>query len=294
MTTLPSVQYVNADGVDVFYRQAGSSALDAPTVLLLHGFPSSSHMFRNLLTAEPLQKYRLIAPDFPGFGFTNVTNDTPYEYTFESLTNTLIAFVDALKLDKFVIYIFDYGAPIGLRMALQRPSSILGIVTQNGNAYVEGLENPFWDPIVAYQKSGSVTDREALFGFLTLEATKMQYTDGSPNPDKIQPEAYFLDQALLDREGNKEIQLDLFYDYRTNVLLYKDFQEYFRTSKVPVLAVWGKNDNIFIAPGAEAYRRDVENFELHFLDTGHFALETNELTMANYMAAFFEKNNIFG
>lgn len=284
-----SVARVEVDGLEVFYRHAGSDS--SPVILLLHGFPSSSHQFRNLI---PLlaQSYRVIAPDLPGFGFTRVPEERKYEYTFANIAETIEAFVDSLKLVKFAVYIFDYGAPVGLRLALKRPELVAAIVTQNGNAYEEGL-GPSWGPIQKYWASGSQTDRDLVRPFLTLEGTKSQYIDGSPNPGRIQPEAYYLDQALLDRPGNKDIQLDLFYDYRNNITLYPSFHEYFRTSGVPVLAVWGKNDGFFTPPGAEAYARDVKHFELHFLDASHFALETNETEMAGYIHEFLKKENVF-
>jgi pimeloyl-ACP methyl ester carboxylesterase len=284
-----SISNVEVDGVSVFYRHAGSES--SPVMLLLHGFPSSSHQFRNLI---PLlaQSYRVIAPDFPGFGFTVVPDGIRYQYTFANIAKTVEAFVDALKLRKFAIYIFDYGAPVGLRLALNRPELITAIFSQNGNAYEEGL-GASWAPIQKYWASGSQEDRDAIRPFLTLDGTKSQYVEGSPNPNAIQPEAYYLDQALLDRPGNKEIQLDLFYDYRTNVALYPSFHEYFRASDVPVLAVWGKNDGFFIPPGAAAFARDVKTFELHFLDASHFALETNEKKIAEYIDAFIKKYNIF-
>ncbi len=292
-SVVPTVHNVTTDGINIFYRQAGSTNPKAPTVLLLHGFPSSSHMFRNLMTIPLLQEYRLIAPDLPSFGFTTVPAKRNYRYAFASFEATIEAFVDALELDTFAIYIFDYGAPTGLRLALKRPSSVVAIVTQNGNAYLEGLGHPFWDPLMAYWKSKNTTDRNALRPFLELDGTKSQYVNGSPHPWEIEPEAYYLDQALLDRSGIKDIQLDIFYDYRTNLPLYPKFQQYFRTSSVPVLAVWGKNDVIFIPAGAEAFRKDVKQLELHFLDAGHFALETNEYVMAQYMVNFFKKYHVF-
>lgn len=281
---------VEADGLNVFYRHAGPS--DAPTILLLHGYPTSSHMFRNLIP-RLAPKYRVIAPDLPGFGFTEVPDSRNYKYTFANLSKTLTAFVDALGLKRFAIYIFDYGAPTGLRFALERPQAVAAIISQNGNAYTEGLGAEFWAPVQKYWASGSSEDREAIRGATTLEVTKWQYIDGSPHPDAIQPEAYHLDQALMDRPGNKDIQLDLFYDYRTNVDLYPKFQEYLRTSDVPVLAIWGKNDTIFVSPGAEAYRKDVKKLDVRWLDAGHFALETNEEEVAKQINAFLEKQNVF-
>ncbi|KAI1847561.1 hypothetical protein JX265_000812 [Neoarthrinium moseri] len=284
-----STATVEADGAKVFYRYAGSES--APVILLLHGFPSSSHQFRNLI---PLlaKSYRVIAPDFPGFGFTEVPTGRNYQYSFANIAKTVEAFVDALELTKFAIYIFDYGAPVGLRLALSRPELIAAIFTQNGNAYEEGLGDS-WAPIQKYWVTGAQPDRDGIRPFLTLEGTKSQYVDGSPHPAAIQPEAYYLDQALMDRAGNKEIQLDLFYDYRNNVALYPKFHEYFRASGVPVLAVWGKNDGFFIPPGAEAFARDVKKFELHFLDASHFALETNEDKIARYIETFIQKYGIF-
>ncbi len=197
--------------------------------------------------------------------------DRKYKYSFESLAGTFEAFVDALGLERFAIYIFDYGSPTGLRFALKRPDAVAAIVSQNGNAYTDGFGHEFWEGIEKYWASGASHDREALLPALELPITRWQYENGSPHPDKIQPEAYHLDQVLMDRPGNKAIQLDIFYDYRTNVALYPKFQDYFRTSSVPVLAVWGKNDTVFIPPGAEAFRRDVKSLELHWLDAGHFA-----------------------
>lgn len=281
-----SIATVEADGVEVFYRSAGAES--APVILLLHGFPSSSFQYRNLI---PLlaKTYRVIAPDFPGFGFTEIPTERNYEYTFANIAKTLEAFVDTLALKRFAIYIFDYGAPVGLRLALSRPDAVAAIVSQNGNAYVEGL-GANWAPIQKYWASGSPQDRDALRPFLTLAGTKSQYVDGSPRPEKIQPESYHLDQALLDQPGNKEIQLNLLYDYRNNVSLYPKIQQYFRESGVPILATWGKNDGFFIPPGAEAFARDVQTFELHFLDASHFALETNEVEIAGYINEFLKKN----
>jgi pimeloyl-ACP methyl ester carboxylesterase len=284
------VSTVSADGVEVFYRSAGSPS--APVILLLHGFPSSSHMFRNLI---PLlaTKYRVVAPDLPGYGFTVVPAERKYEYTFASLTRTVEAFVDALKIEKFAVYIFDYGSPTALRIALDRPKAITAIITQNGNAYDEGLGAEFWAPIQAYWKSDSKEDREKIrAAALNFDLTKWQYTFGSPHPNEIPPEAYYLDAVLMDRPGNQDIQLDLLRDYQTNVGLYPKFHEYFRSSGVPVLAVWGKNDPIFIAPGAEAYRKDVKDIEIHYLDAGHFALETNEVEVSKLILAFFQKRSI--
>lgn len=284
-----SISTINADGIEVFYRHVGATT--SSVILLLHGFPSSSHQFRNLIPILATT-HRVIAPDFPGFGFTKVPTGRNYEYTFDNISKTIEAFVDALKLGKFSIYIFDYGAPVGLRLALRRPELIEAIISQNGNAYESGLGSS-WAPIQKYWLSGTGEDRDAIRPFLTLEGTRSQYVDGSPHPEKIQPETYYLDQALLDRQGNKEIQLDLFYDYRNNVALYPEFHNYFRASGVPILAVWGKNDGFFIPPGAEAFASDVENFELHFLDASHFALETNEVEIGGYIINFLRRHLSF-
>jgi pimeloyl-ACP methyl ester carboxylesterase len=289
--SVTQVSTVEADGVKIFYRHAGEA--DKPVLLLLHGFPSSSFMFRNLI---PLlsKDYRVVAPDLPGFGFTVVPEARKYTYTFDSFAKTTAAFLDALGISRFAVYIFDYGAPTALRLALNRPSAVAAIITQNGNAYVEGLGADFWAPIQKYWASGASDDRKALLSALTIDVTRYQYEFGSPHPERIQPETFHLDQALLERPGNKDIQLDIFYDYRTNVELYPAFQEYFRTTGVPVLAVWGKNDPIFVAPGADAFERDVKVFEKHFLDAGHFALETNEVEVAGLISGFLGKNKVFG
>ena len=283
-----SVATVNVDGIDLFYRYAGPE--NAPAILLLHGFPSSSHMFRHLI---PLlgQKYRVYAPDLPGFGFTTVPAERQYQYTFETLANTLDAFVGHLQLKRFAIYIFDYGAPTGLRLALKRPDAISAIITQNGNAYNEGLGADFWAPLRSYWKSDSAEERKAIKDqVLTLETTKWQYQNGSSRPDAVQPEAYYLDQALIERPGYREVQMDLLKDYQNNIPLYPDFQKYLRTSQVPVLAIWGKNDIIFVPAGAEAYARDAKTFELHLIDEGHFALENNERRFADWIGSFLNKH----
>jgi pimeloyl-ACP methyl ester carboxylesterase len=286
---LSTVNHTTADGINIFYREAG--AQNAPVILLLHGFPSSSFMFRHLIPLLAVS-YRVIAPDLPGYGFTEVPAQRKYEYTFANLAETIGSFLDALEIRQFAVYIFDYGAPTGLRLALNRLGSVSAIISQNGNAYTEGFGKDFWAPIMKYWESGSQEDREALLPALTFDATKSQYVDGSPHPGKIEPETYHLDQALVERPGNKDIQLDLLYDYRTNVDLYPKFQKYFRDSDVPVLAVWGKNDVIFVPPGAEAFKRDVKDLELHFLDAGHFALETNEVEVAKMIGGFLKSHRI--
>ena len=292
MASIAQVANVTIKDTNVFYRHAGPSGPASPTILLLHGFPSSSHQFRNLMPLLASKGYRVIAPDLPGFGFTTTPDN--YVHSFSNLTTTIEGFVDELKLEKYAVYVFDYGAPTGLRLALKRPGSVVALVSQNGNAYEEGFGAEFWAPIKKYWASGSKQDRDALRPALELEVTKSQYTNGAPHPERIQPESYTLDQALLNRPGNKDIQLDLFYDYRTNVPLYPKFQEYFRTLKVPVLAIWGKNDNIFVKEGAEAFKRDVKKLEVKLVDDGHFAIENNEELFAKEMDGFFKKFGVFG
>ncbi|MGD9839582.1 MAG: alpha/beta fold hydrolase [Afipia sp.] len=266
-----AVRTIEADGVSLFYREAGQA--DAPVILLLHGFPTSSHMFRDLIP-QLARKYRVIAPDLPGFGFTAVPPARNYRYTFDSLAKTVGAFVDALGLTRYAIYVFDYGAPVGFRLALAHPERISAIISQNGNAYEDGLSEA-WNPIQRYWQDPTPANRDALRGFLTLEGTRGQYIAGVSNPESIAPESYMLDQALLERPGIADIQLDLFLDYASNVKLYPAFQAYFRAAKPPTLAIWGKNDPFFIPPGAQAYRRDNPDATVQLLDTGHFALETH-------------------
>jgi pimeloyl-ACP methyl ester carboxylesterase len=280
-----SFHTVEADGVNVFYREAGP--VDAPVVLLLHGFPSSSHMYRDLI---PLlaNKYRVIAPDLPGFGFTTVPAERNYAYTFDGLAATMEAFVQALKLSKYALYVFDYGAPTGFRLAAAHPERVTALVSQNGNAYLEGLGDA-WAPIKKYWADPSAENREVIRGFLNLDATKWQYVHGVANPDSVAPESYQLDAALLARPGNQEIQLDLFLNYASNLELYPTFQKFFRDSKVPTLAIWGKHDPFFIPPGAEAYLRDNPDAVVKMLDTGHFALETHVDEIAEEMHKLLAK-----
>lgn len=267
-----SFSTIDADGVRVFYREAGP--VDRPVVLLLHGFPSSSHMFRELIPRlAPL--YRVIAPDLPGFGFTTVPETRGYTYSFDALARTVESFVDALGLNRYALYVFDYGAPVGFRLAVAHPERVTAIVSQNGNAYEEGLGDA-WAPIRHYWATPTAENREAIRrDILTLAGTRWQYTHGVPNPEMVAPETYTLDAALLKRPGNGDIQLDLFLDYASNLKLYPKFQAYFREFKPPLLAIWGKHDPFFIPPGAQAYRRDNPNATVTFLDTGHFALETH-------------------
>ena len=270
------------DGINIFYREAGPK--DAPVVLLLHGFPSSSHMYRDLIPALS-DRYHVVAPDLPGFGFSDAPDRQQFAYTFDHLAQVIDRFTETLELKQYAIYVFDYGAPIGFRLALAHPERITAIISQNGNAYEEGL-SAGWNPIQKYWQEPTAANRAALRSFFALETTKFQYQHGVPDPTQVAPESYTLDYALLSRPGNDEIQLDLFLDYASNVALYPKFQQYFRTYRPPVLAVWGKNDPFFLPPGAEAFRRDIPAAEVHFLDTGHFALETHAAEIATIIREF--------
>ena len=284
-----TIDKINADGVQVFYRAAGD--LHAPVFLLLHGFPTSSFMFRDLVP-RLANEYRVIAPDLPGFGFTHVPPERKYVYSFDQLAVTIDAFTRALKIDRFAIYVFDYGAPTGFRLAMAHPDRVTAIVSQNGNAYEEGLGEA-WGPIRKYWAAPTAENRDILRKSILSEGgTRWQYTQGVLNPESIPPESYTLDTALLERSGNKEIQLDLFLDYASNIKLYPKFQEYFRKSKPPLLAVWGKHDPFFIPAGAEAFRRDLPGANIQFLDTGHFALETHVVEISAAIQNFFETNGI--
>ncbi len=271
--------------VKVFYREAGPA--NGPVVLLLHGFPTSSHMFRNLI---PLlaDRYRVIAPDYPGFGQSDAPDHDKFVYSFGHYADIMDALISQLGARKYAMYVMDYGAPVGYRLALKHPERVSGLIVQNGNAYDEGLRE-FWNPIKAYRADGSAQHRAALSGVLSLETTKFQYTDGVKDVSRISPDNWVIDQAGLDRPGNKEIQLDLFYDYRTNVPLYPKFQAFFRERKPPTLIVWGKNDKIFPEEGAHPYLRDVPGAELHLLDTGHFALEDKLDEMAPLIRSFLDR-----
>jgi pimeloyl-ACP methyl ester carboxylesterase len=275
-------QHATVDGSKIFYREAGSKT--APTVLLLHGFPTSSHLFRNLIPALA-DRYHVVAPDLPGFGFSDAPDRKQFGYTFDRLAKVIDRFTEKIGLERYAIYIFDYGAPVGLRLALAHPERITAIISQNGNAYTEGLSEG-WNPIQKYWKEPTAENRAALREFLKPESTKWQYSYGVKDTTLLAPEAYELDSALLARPGNDEIQLDLFLDYASNVALYPRFQEYFRAKKPPLLAVWGKNDPFFLPPGAEAFKRDNPNAEVHFYDTGHFALETHTQEIASAIRDF--------
>jgi pimeloyl-ACP methyl ester carboxylesterase len=255
----------------MFYREAGDPK--DPTLLLLHGFPTSSHMFRQLI-ALLSDRFHIVAPDLPGFGFTVSPDRAQFKYTFDNLAKVIEAFTDTIGLKRYAIYVFDYGAPTGFRLAMARPERITAIISQNGNAYEEGLSNG-WAPIQKYWREPTAANREAIRAMLTPETTKWQYLHGVSDETLVAPESYTLDLALLARPRNDEIQLDLFLDYANNIALYPKFHEYFAAKKPPFLAVWGKNDPFFIPAGAEAYRRDLPNAEIRFFDTGHFALETH-------------------
>jgi len=282
---MTTYHHVAVDGSKIFYREAGRKT--DPAVLLLHGFPTSSHMFRHLIP-ELADHYHVVAPDLPGFGFSDAPDRRQFRYTFESLAGTIDRFTRTVGLDRYAIYVFDYGAPLGLRLALAHPERITAIISQNGNAYEEGLSQG-WNPIQKYWSEPSAENRAALRGFLTPEATRSQYLHGVADQMLVAPEAYALDSALLARPGNDEIQLDLFLDYASNVALYPKFQEYFRSKRPPLLAVWGKNDPFFLPPGAEAFRRDNPDAEVHFYDTGHFALETHHREIAAAIRDFLAR-----
>ncbi|GGC68445.1 alpha/beta fold hydrolase [Undibacterium terreum] len=293
MSTLPSAlnvvpvyqRTVDADGLSIAYRESGPQ--DAPVVLLLHGYPTSSHMYRNLI---PLlsDRYHVIAPDLPGFGFTVVPPERNYVYSFDNLANSIDAFTVALGLKKYAVYVFDYGAPTGFRLAMAHPERVTAIITQNGNAYEEGLSTG-WNPIQKYWQEPTQANRDVLRQFLAPESLKWQYTHGVKDTSLIEPESYTMDTWMLARPGNDEIQLDLLLDYASNVALYPKFQEYFRSHQPPLLAAWGKHDPFFLPPGAEAYQRDIPGAEVHFLDTGHFALETHAAEIGTLMRAFLAR-----
>ncbi len=277
---------VRIDNVDIFYREAG--AKDSPTILLLHGFPTSSHMFRNLIPMLS-ERFHVIAPDYPGFGHSSTPSVHDFEYSFNNLANVMDKFTQALKLNKFSLYVQDYGAPIGYRIASKHPERIQALVIQNGNAYEEGLDNDFWKPFRPFWQNKSESTAVPLKPFFEIDATKWQYQTGVRDLAAISPDTWLYDQALMDRPGNKDIQLELFYSYGSNAPLYPKWQEYFRTHQPPALIVWGKNDQIFPAAGAEPYKRDLKNLEFHLLDTGHFALEEDCELIGNLMNQFLAK-----
>jgi pimeloyl-ACP methyl ester carboxylesterase len=284
MTT--AYRHAVVDGIKIFYREAGRA--DAPALLLLHGFPTSSHMFRKLI---PLlaDRYRLVAPDLPGFGFSEAPDVDRFRYTFDNLARVIDRFTEAVGLTRYAIYVFDYGAPVGFRLALAHPDRVDAIISQNGNAYLEGLSEG-WNPIQAYWKDPTPENRFALRAFLSPETTRWQYVHGVRDEAMVAPESWTLDAELLARRGNDEIQLDLFLDYASNVALYPKFQEYFRKRRPPLLAAWGRNDPFFLPPGAEAFRRDIPDAEVLFFDTGHFALETHVTEIADAIGAFLARH----
>jgi pimeloyl-ACP methyl ester carboxylesterase len=273
------------EGVNIFYREAGPA--EAPVLLLLHGFPTSSHMFRNLIPALA-DRYRVIAPDYPGYGQSDMPDRASFAYTFDRIAGLVDGLLDRLGVTRYAMYVMDYGAPVGWRLALKHPERISGLIVQNGNAYDEGLKE-FWDPIKAYWTDGSAASRQALLKLVSLETTKFQYTDGVADATRISPDNWVHDQALLDRPGNSDIQLDMLYDYRTNLPLYPAVQAYFRDRQPPTLIVWGKNDFIFPAAGAYPYKRDLPEVEVHLLDTGHFALEDKADEIVPLIRDFLER-----
>ena len=274
-----------AAGFNIFYREAGPK--DAPVLLLLHGFPSASHMFRDLIP-QLSDRFRVIAPDLPGFGQSDMPERTKFSYTFDNIAGVIDRFTEAIGLAHFAIYVFDYGAPTGFRLAMRHPERIAAIISQNGNAYVEGLSEG-WNPIRTYWQDPSAANRAALRAFLTPETTYWQYTHGVADTSAVSPDGYSLDNFYLARPGADEVQLDLFGDYKSNVALYPEFQAYFRKHKPPFLAVWGKNDPFFLPAGAEAFKHDISGAEVHFFDAGHFALETHSAEIAAAIRDFLDR-----
>lgn len=303
-----SYKTVKIDNVDIFYREAGDP--DRPTLLLLHGFPTSSHMFRELIPALADQ-YHLVAPDYPGYGYSSMPGVDEFDYSFDNIARLIEKFTDEIGLDRFSLYLMDYGAPIGFRIATSRPERIDSLIIQNGNAYNEGIDNNFWEPIQAYwkdrkavnqgldndwwknikaaYKKPEMTNDEALSFLVTLGATKWQYTNGVPNATAVSPDTWNHVQPLLDREGNQAIQLQMFYSYGSNPPLYPAWQEYLRKQQPPTLIVWGKQDEIFPAAGAEPYKRDLKDLEYHLIDTGHFALESHGQEIAGLIRSFLKR-----
>ena len=306
----PGVAYrtVVIEDVNIFYREAGDP--NRPTILLLHGFPTSSHMFRNLIT-ELADEYHLVAPDYPGYGFSAMPVVDDFDYSFDHMARLIEQFVDAIGLNRYSLYLMDYGAPIGFRIAVNQPERIDALIVQNGNAYIEGIDNDFWEPIREYWKDRDainkgldnswwinvktayqqpeMSNEDALRFLLTLDATKWQYTNGVPNVEAVSPDTWAHVQPLLDRDGNQEIQLQMFFSYGSNPPLYPVWQEYLRKYQPPTLIVWGEHDEIFPAAGAEPYKRDLKNLEYHLLDTGHFALETHGQEIADLMRDFLNR-----
>jgi pimeloyl-ACP methyl ester carboxylesterase len=279
---------VSVNGLNIFYREAGD--VNKPTILLLHGYPTSSHMFRNLITDLSVQ-YHVLAPDYPGFGRSDQPLMKDFEYTFNNMASIVEGFLKELNVEKYSIYLMDYGAPIGFRIAAKYPQKVDALIIQNGNAYDEGLRD-FWIPIKKYWNDYTIENGKPLEGFHSPDGLKWQYTHGVQNVEKISPDNWNVDLQHLTRKENNEIQLAMFYSYRTNVPLYPEWQQYFRDHQPPTLIVWGKNDYIFPAEGAHPYKKDLKNLEFHLLDTGHFALEEKGDEIANYILSFLENNNI--
>ena len=276
-------QTITVDGQTIFYREAGDKE-KGPTILLLHGFPTSSHMFRNIIPALT-DKFHLVAPDYPGFGYSSMPPVDKFEYTFDHLAEIVDKLITHIGLERYSLYVMDYGAPVGYRLAVKHPEKIEALIVQNGNAYEEGL-GEFWEPLRAYWNEPNEKNKNALKKFLTLEATRWQYTHGVKNENAISPDNWIHDQLLLDRPGNNEIQLQLFYDYKSNPPLYPQWQEYFRKYQPPTLVVWGRNDFIFTKEGAIPYQRDLKNIQIHLLNTGHFALEEEGELIAELISRF--------
>ncbi len=306
----PGVAYrtVTIESVDIFYREAGDPK--RPTILLLHGFPTSSHMFRDLF-AELADEFHLVAPDYPGYGFSSMPSVDEFDYSFDNVARIMEKFIDVVGLDRYSLYLMDYGAPVGFRIATNRPERVDTLIVQNGNAYIEGIDNNFWEPIREYWKDRDAVNKgldnawwinvknafqqpemvneDALRFLLTIDATKWQYTNGVPDVEAVSPDTWGHVQPLLDRHGNQEIQLQMFYSYGSNPPLYPAWQEYLRDQQPPTLIVWGEHDEIFPAAGAEPYKRDLENLEYHLLNTGHFALETHGQEIADLMRGFLNR-----
>jgi len=285
--TMVTYRKIDVDGLGVFYREAGPK--DARTLLLLHGFPTAGHMFRDLIP-RLADRYRLVAPDLPGLGQSDMPARSAFTYTFENIAKVIDRFTEVIDLRRFAIYVFDYGAPTGFRIAARHPDRVTAIVSQNGNAYEEGLSDG-WNPIRAYWREPSQANRDALRTFLAPETTRWQYTQGVPDVTAVSPDGHSLDDFYLARAGADEIQLDLLGDYKSNVALYPTFQEYFRTHKPPFLAAWGKNDPFFLPRGAEAFRRDIPDATIRFFDTGHFALETHANEIAAAIRELFARSS---
>jgi pimeloyl-ACP methyl ester carboxylesterase len=275
---------IEVDGIHVFYREALNAG--APKLLLLHGFPTAGHMFRDLIP-RLADKFHVIAPDLPGFGQSDMPSQQEFNYTFDNVSLVIERFTEIVGFDRFALYVFDYGAPTGFRMAVRHPERVTGIISQNGNAYEEGLSDG-WGPIRAYWEEASQANRQALRAFLSPETTRWQYTHGVPDPAMVSPDGQSLDNFYLARPGADEVQLDLFGDYKNNIALYPSFQHYFRTHRPPFLAVWGKNDPFFLPAGAEAFKRDMPDAVVRFLDTGHFALETHAREIADSIRDFLK------